>query len=123
MSDEVLEKIIYAGRLAPSAHGSEDTLTIQIEDQEARKRVEERTSMFMGGFKDPFYGAPHILAVLSLRDANTGCGAFDGALVLGNMVLAAAALGVGSCWINTAQLDTMTNDGCLLSLMASKGFG
>jgi len=123
LSDEVLEKIIYAGRLAPSAHGSEDTFTIQIEDQEARKRIEERTSMFIGGFKDPFYRAPHVLAVLSLRDANTGCGAFDGALVLGNMMFAAAALGVGSCWINTAQLDTMTDDSVLLSLMASKGFG
>ena len=123
LSDEVLEKIIYAGRLAPSAHGSEDTFTIQIENQEARKRIEERTSMFMGGFKNPFYGAPHVLAVLSLRDTKTGCGAFDGALVLGNMMLAAAALGVGSCWINTAQLDTMTDDSVLLSLMEARGFG
>lgn len=123
LSDEILDSIIKAGRLAPSAHGYESTLTVIIESEEAKEKIKARTSMYMGGFPDPFYGAPHVMLVLSFKDDDSGCGNFNGALVLGNMMLAATALGVGTCWINTAQLDTKTEDSVILEIMEKAGYG
>ena len=106
VDDATVKEILAAGRCAASAHGTRDTITVIVESKEAREKLEKRVSEFMGGYPQPFYGAPHIAAVLAKKNLRLGCGAFDGALVLGNMMLAAYALGVGSCWINTAQYDT-----------------
>jgi len=50
---------------------------------------------------DPFYGAPCVLVVLADKTASTYL--YDGSLVMGNMMLAAHALGLGSCWIHRAK--------------------
>ena len=46
-------------------------------------------------------GAPVVLVVLA--DRNNPNHVYDGSLVMGNLMLAAHALGVGSCWINRAR--------------------
>lgn len=51
--------------------------------------------------KDPFYGATVILIVLA--DKNWFTGIYDGSLVMGNLMLAAHVLGIGSCWIHRAK--------------------
>ena len=50
---------------------------------------------------DPFYGAPTVLVVLAAKDRPT-C-VEDGSLVMGNLMNAAYAVGVGSCWIHRAR--------------------
>lgn len=50
---------------------------------------------------DPFYGAPVILIVLAEKDWKNRV--YDGSLVLGNMMLAAYSLGLGSIWIHRAK--------------------
>jgi nitroreductase len=50
---------------------------------------------------DPFYGAPTVVVVLA--DGETPNWLQDGSLVMGNLMTAAWALGVGSCWINRAM--------------------
>ena len=50
---------------------------------------------------DPFYGAPCVIVVLADPDMPTWID--DGSLVLGNLMNAAHALGLGSCWINRAR--------------------
>ena len=50
---------------------------------------------------DPFYGAPVILIVLADKSAPNHV--YDGTLVMGNLMLAAHALGIGSCWIHRAK--------------------
>ena len=50
---------------------------------------------------DPFYGAPVILIVLADKSKPTYV--YDGSLVLGNLMNAAASLGVGSIWIHRAK--------------------
>ena len=55
----------------------------------------------MGSGSDPFYGAPTVLVVLADRERPT-C-VEDGSLVMGNLMNAAHALGVGSCWIHRAR--------------------
>ena len=58
----------------------------------------------IGGWKegfDPFYGAPVIFIVLADKSAFTHV--YDGSLVMGNMMLAAHSLGLGSIWIHRAK--------------------
>ena len=50
---------------------------------------------------DPFYGAPVVLVVLA--DKNRPTCVYDGSLVMGNLMNAAASLGIGSCWIHRAK--------------------
>ena len=63
----------------------------------------------MGKDCDPMYGAPTILVVLA--DANAKCAVQDGSLVMGNLMLAAASLGLGSCWINRAKEEFESEEG------------
>ena len=63
----------------------------------------------MGADSDPMYGAPTILVVLA--DAHANCAVQDGSLVMGNLMLAAASLGLGSCWINRAREEFDSAEG------------
>ena len=56
---------------------------------------------------DPFYGAPVVLAVLA--DTSIPTWIYDGSLVMGNMLNAAASLGLGSCWIHRAKEEFETD--------------
>ena len=61
----------------------------------------------IGGFStDPFYGAPCMLIVLADKQYPTAL--YDGTLVMGNLMLAAHALGLGSCWIHRAKEEFET---------------
>ena len=50
---------------------------------------------------DPFFGAPTVVIVLADKTINTY--KEDGSLVMGNLMNAAHALGVDSCWIHRAK--------------------
>ena len=52
---------------------------------------------------DTFYGAPVIILVAGSLKANEKTAFADGTLALGNMMIAAHSLGLGSCWINRAK--------------------
>ena len=65
----------------------------------------------IGGWQegfDPFYGAPVILIVLA--DRNWPTAVHDGSLVMGNMMLAAHSLGLGSIWIHRAREEFERDD-------------
>ena len=55
----------------------------------------------MGTTSDPFYGAPAVIMVFA--DSNQGTCVENGCLVMGNLMNAAHALGVDSCWIHRAR--------------------
>ena len=63
----------------------------------------------MGMDGDPFYGAPVVLIVLA--DKNIGTHIYDGSLVMGNLMLAAHSLGIGSCWIHRAKEEFSSPEG------------
>lgn len=100
---EDLEQIIEAGLYAASARGRQAVITIAVTNRELRDRISADNCKIGGwaeGF-DPFYGAPAILIVAAEKDwANR---VYDGSLVMGNMMLAAHALGLGSIWIHRAK--------------------
>ena len=51
--------------------------------------------------KKPFYGAQDLILVLV--DKSVPSYLYDGALIMGNLMNAASALGVSSCWIHRAK--------------------
>ena len=63
----------------------------------------------MGADIDPFYGAPDLVVVLANKEIPTYV--YDGSLVLGNMMNAAADLGVASCWIHRAKEEFEREEG------------
>ena len=49
--------------------------------------------------------------LIVLADKSSYNHVYDGALAMGNMMLAAHALGLGSCWINRARQEFDTEEG------------
>ena len=111
VSQDVLDKIIEAGLYAASGKGTQNTIIIQVTKKELRDEIAEMNRKIGGweeGF-DPFYGAPAMLIVLAKKDWPTGI--YDGSLVMGNLMLAAHDLGIGSCWIHRAKEEFESEEG------------
>ena len=96
-----LNKIIEAGLWAASGRNLQASIIIAVTDREIRDRLSRANAAVMGASGDPFYGAPCVLVVLGDKKAHTY--AYDGSLTLGNMMLRAHELGLGSCWIHRAR--------------------
>ena len=83
-------------------------------------RLERLNSRILGTPEGtPFYGAPEAIVVLS--DSEYPNWLQDGSLVMGNLMNAAAALGIGSCWINRAMETFELPEG--KALLAEWGLG
>jgi nitroreductase len=98
-----IDLILEAGLYAPTGKGKQDVITIAVTDKETRDRLSDDNRKIGGwpeGF-DPFYGAPVIIIVLA--DKNHMTHVYDGSLVMGNLMLAAHSLGLGSIWIHRAK--------------------
>lgn len=98
-----IDKIIEAGLYAASGKGQQKSIIIQVSQQELRDKLSAMNCQ-IGGWKegfDPFYGAQDILIVLDAKDGPDPL--YDGSLVMGNMMLEAHELGIGSCWIHRAK--------------------
>ena len=116
---EELEKIAEAGLYAASGKGLQTVKIVIVTNPELIATLREWNRV-IGGWDegvDPFYGAPALLLVLADRASPNHV--YDGALAMGNMMLAAHALGLGSCWINRARQAFDTDEG--RALLASLG--
>lgn len=105
-----LEQIIEAGLYAASGKGRQAVITVAVTNQKVRDRL-SAANCRIGGWEegfDPFYGAPVILIVLA--DKNWATHVYDGSLVMGNMMLAAHSLGLGSIWIHRAKEEFETGE-------------
>lgn len=108
---EIIDQIIDAGLYAANGMGYQNTIIIQVTNRKLRDEISEMNRK-IGGWKegfDPFYGAPAMLIVFAKKDwANK---VYDGSLVMGNLMLAAHELGIGSCWIHRAKEEFETEWG------------
>lgn len=98
-----IEKVIEAGLYAANGKGQQSAIIVAVTNKELRDKL-SAANCRIGGWNprfDPFYGAPVVLVVLGRKDWFTHV--YDGSLVIGNMLLAAHALGLGSCWIHRAK--------------------
>ena len=110
-SKEDLNQIIEAGLYAASGMGKQAAIIVAVTNKELRDKLSEMNRRIGGWEKgfDPFYGAPAMLIVLTKKDWPTGI--YDGSLVMGNLMLAAHDLGIGSCWIHRAKEEFETQWG------------
>lgn len=98
-----IEQIVEAGLYAASGKGMQSAIIVAVTDKKLRDTIAE-SNRAIGGWQegfDPFYGAPVILVVLGQREWPTHV--YDGSLVMGNLMLAAHSLGLGSIWIHRAK--------------------
>lgn len=98
---EILDQIITAGTYAASAMNRQSPIIVAVTNKEARDSLSRLNAEIMGTDGDPFYGAPVVLVVLA--DKSCPNRVYDGSLVMGNLMLAAHELGLGSCWIHRAR--------------------
>lgn len=106
---ELLEQILLAGSYAPSAKGLQPGKVVVLRDREEIARLEKMNAAFSSNPDGhPFYGAPVVLVVLAEKSPNA---MQDGSLIMGNLMLAAHSLGLGSCWINRAKEELETPEG------------
>lgn len=106
---EIIDKIINAGLYAANGMGAQSPIIIQVTNKEMRDKLSKMNADVMGANTDPFYGAPAVLVVLADKSRPTAV--YDGSLVMGNLMLAAHALGIGSCWIHRAKEEFESEEG------------
>ena len=109
ITDEELNAVLEAGTYAASAMGRQSAKIVVVQDAATRAQLTRMNAAVMGKDTDPMYGAPTILVVLA--DAGSKNAVQDGSLVMGNLMLAAASLGLGSCWINRAKEEFESDEG------------
>ncbi|MCR4663102.1 MAG: nitroreductase [Endomicrobiaceae bacterium] len=103
VSKEDINKIIEAGLYAANGMGRQAVITVAVTNKQLRDKI-SKDNCKIGGWDDgfdPFYGAPVILIVLAEKGWRNRV--YDGSLVIGNMMLAAHSLGLGSIWIHRAK--------------------
>ena len=98
---EELDAVVRAGVCAPSGKNRQSAIIVAVQDKATRDELSRLNAAVLGTQSNPFYGAPTVLVVLA--DANSPYAVEDGSLVLGNLMNAAKAIGLGSCWINRAK--------------------
>lgn len=107
--EEILNRIIEAGTWAATGRNRQSPIIIKVTNKELRDRLSRLNAEIMGTDTDPFYGAPVVLIVLADKSAPTYI--YDGSLVMGNLMLAAHSLGIGSCWIHRAKEEFECREG------------
>ena len=106
---DILEQIVTAGTYAPTGRNLQSPIILAVTNRELRDRISAMNAAVMGAQNDPFYGAPVVLIVLADKNCRTYL--YDGSLVMGNLMLAAHELGIGSCWIHRAKEEFDSPEG------------
>ena len=101
VEQEALDAILEAGTYAPTGMNRQAPVIVAVQDKATRDKIAKMNAAVMGVDTDPFYGAPTVLVVLA--DPTVRTYVYDGALVMGNLMNAAHAVGVDSCYIFRAK--------------------
>ena len=109
VSHDLMEQIVRAGQFAPSGMNRQIYAFVVVEDEELVAKLSKMNADAMNSTSDPFYGANSLIIVFADTKAPTYL--YDGALAMGNLMNAAHALGVDSCWIHRAKEVFETPEG------------
>lgn len=109
IAQEQMDAILEAGRLAPTAKNLQEQIVYVIQSPDALAKIDKATPCR--------YGAPTVLAVAFDRDnvftypgGKRDSGVEDAAIVATHLMLAAAAVGVDSCWLNFFDPELLKQD-------------
>ena len=138
LSKELIEKVIEAGRYAPSGSNSQSTHFIVITDKGVLTELTELVKQAFAGMEVKedtyvslknsinaaksgnymfYYNAPVLIVTANRK--GYGNAIADSACALENMMIAANALDLGSCWIN--QLHWLDENEVVRSFLQEKG--
>ena len=109
VEQEKLDAILEAGTYAATGMGKQSPIILVVKDPEVRGKLAKINAGVLGMEIDPFYGAPELLVVLANKEIPTYV--YDGSLVMGNLMNAAADLGVSSCWVHRAKEEFESEEG------------
>ncbi len=101
---QILEKILLAARYAPSALGLQNRHFTVVENKSLMADIVTATERHGGKFVPghiPFYNAPDVVVLSAPADFQYN--REDIGLAAQNLMLAAYALGLGSCFIGSVQ--------------------
>lgn len=101
VEEDALQAVLTAGTYAPTGMNRQSPVIVAVQDAAVIARLSAMNAAVMGADKDPFYGAPTVLVVLADPEVRTWVE--DGSLVMGNLMNAAHAVGLASCWIHRAR--------------------
>ena len=97
-----LDAVLEAGTYAPTAMGKQSPLIVVLQKPEDIAEVEKLNAAVMGNADaKAFYGAPTVIVVFG--DTSIPFGIADANLVIGNLLNAANAVNVDSCYIWRAK--------------------
>ena len=109
ITDEQLNAVLEAGTYAPTSRGLQSPFIVAIQNEELKARLVKMNAEIMGVTTNPYYDAPTYVLVFVPSDAPNGIQ--DASLVMENMMLAAHAQGLGSCWIHREREMFATEEG------------
>lgn len=110
VAEDELQTILEAGTFAPTGMGKQTPFIVAVTTPETVSKVEKLNAAVTGNPDGhPFYGAPYVVVVFS--DPNLPFGIADGNLVIGNIMNAAQALNVDSCYIWRAKESFESEEG------------
>lgn len=102
IKDSELDAVLEAGTYAPTGMGKQSPLIVAVQDPEKVAEIKKLNAKIIGNDSDPYYGAPTIILIFSENAYDKEIGILDAASVCVNMLNAAYAVGLGSCWIHRA---------------------
>ena len=111
ITKEELDTVLEAGTFAPTAGGRQSPVIVAVQEPLAVAKLDEMNAKVLnaGQGTHPYYGAPTILLVLAPNDSRLSVE--DCSSVAGNLLNAAYAAGLGSCWINRSKEMFETPEG------------
>ena len=99
---EILNRVMEAGRLAPTAGNHQNLKLIAVADPNLKAKLGACGPDFIAG-------APVLMAVCATAQSTMRCGqpreTIDASIALSFMMLEAAELGLGTCWIGHFDAD------------------
>ena len=109
VTDEQLNAVLEAGTYAPTSRGLQSPFIVAVQKKELLERLAQMNAEVMDVTFNPYYDAPTYILVFVPADAPNGVQ--DASLVMENMMLAAHAQGLGSCWIHREREIFATEEG------------
>ncbi len=102
ITDEELAAVTEAGTYAPTGKGTQGVQIVAVQTPEYVAALEALNAKILGQpGAHPYYGAPTILLIFETAQCLTHT--LDGAAACTNLLNAACAAGLGSCWINRCK--------------------
>ena len=110
IKEEELQAVLEAGTFAPTGTGSQGVRIVVVQKPEDIAAVNALNAKILNApNSQPYYGAPTILLIFETEQCVTH--ELDGAAVCTNLLNAAYAAGLGSCWIHRCKQMFETEEG------------